>query len=76
MTDQLAELSRILKLDPQFATSLGYFLVAFSRCEESMNHAIWALLGVQGHSGGLELTISVRDFGQRMLLISASACCY
>jgi len=70
MTDQLLQLSRTLKIDQQFATSLGYFLVSFSRCEEAMNHAIWALLKIQGHNGGLEVTSSIRDFGQRMMLLN------
>ncbi len=70
MTDQLLQLSHALKIGPQFATSLGYFLVSFSRCEEAMNHAIWALLRLQGHTGGLEVISSIRDFGQRMMLLN------
>ena len=35
-----------------------------------MNYAIWAMLKLQGHNGGLEVLTSIRDFGQRMMLLS------
>ncbi len=75
MIDQHLELSRALKISPQLATSLGYFLVAFSRCEEGMNHAIWAMLKLQGHNGGPEVISSIRDFGQRMMLLNRLSKC-
>ncbi len=70
MSDHTPQLRRALKVSPDFATSLGYFLISFSRCEEAVNHAIWALLKIQSHDGGLEVVSAIRDFGQRMMLLN------
>lgn len=70
MTDQVAYLSSTLRVDQEFSAAFGYFMVAFSRCEEAVNHTTCTLLGIQGHSGGLEVIAAVRDFGQRIMLLN------
>lgn len=70
MDDRIAETASALRTDPQFATSLGLFLVAFSRCENETNQAVCGFLGLQGHTGGPEVVFAIRDFGQRIVLLS------
>ena len=69
-TEKLASFARTMVISQNYAASVGYFLMIFSIIEENMNEAIWATLGVSASSGGPEITASLRDFGQRMLLLA------
>lgn len=69
-TKKLASFERIMGISQTYAASVGYFLTAFSNMEEHTNQAIWAILGLSGSTGGHEITTSIRDFGQRMLLLA------
>lgn len=67
---KLSKLKMRLGIDRDYMTAAGYFLMAFSRCEVGMNRAIWAALNLKENRGGHEITTAVRDFGQRMLLLT------
>lgn len=70
MSDKLASLERRLFISRTYAASVGYFLTAFSMVEGEMDRAVWAVSNMPSDEGGLELTTAIRDFGQRMLLLS------
>ena len=68
MDNKLDVLNERLGVSQAYAASAGYFLLAFGVAEEEMNRTIWATLSIDGR-GGHEITTSMRDFGQRMLLL-------
>ena len=70
MSDRLALLQERMHISPAYAASVGYFLFAFAEVESETDRAIWAILGLTGKRGGHEITTAIRDFGQRMLLLT------
>lgn len=70
MTDKLASLDLEILADRKFAAAVGYFVISFSQLEEEMNRAVWVLLNVSGDARGSIITTAMRDFSQRMLLVS------
>jgi hypothetical protein len=70
MSEKLSELEERLGISRTYMASVGYFLMAFSGCELRLNHAIQAALKLEQTSGGEEVVTAIRDFGQRMILLS------
>lgn len=72
MYNKLSHLELEIGIDKEHATAIGYFLMAFSFLEDNLNRSIWAVLGLSPtkDSSGSILTTTVRDFGQRMLLLA------
>ena len=70
MPDKLASLDLEILADRKFAAAVGYFIISFSQLEEEMNRAVWALLNISADARAYVITTAVRDFAQRMLLVS------
>lgn len=70
MDDKLSAIEADIDIPRSHAAAIGYFIMSFSTVDEQMNHAIWDLLGLRSENGGPEITTSIRDFGQRMLLLA------